>query len=168
LLPDDGNRYEVVDGALVATPAPTTTHQTVSKRIQVELILQLERHDIALVHNAPIDVIFSETRSVQPDLVVVRMARRNIVTERGIEGAPDLVVEILSPSTEKTDREVKAKLYASEGVPEYWIADPEAHVIEVHVLGEDGYACAGHYGPGSRVISGLFDVDLEVDAIFAP
>lgn len=168
LMPDDGKRYEIIEGDLLVTPAPTTTHQTVSKRIQLALMLQIEEKGLGAVFDAPIDLIASETTTVQPDLVVVRQQRRNIITERGIEGPPDLVVEILSPTTERVDRSRKRKLYAAIGVAEYWIADPTSHTVEVLALHAEGYRTVGVFGPGQALRSTLFELDLTVDRVFAP
>jgi len=165
-LPDDRNRYEVIDGDLYVTPSPTTAHQKASKRIQMLLMTQIEERGLGVVFAAPLDVILSDTRVVQPDLVAVRREREGIVTERGIEGPPDLVVEILSPSTEKTDREAKAKLYASVGVPEYWIVDVAAHTIEVLELDVAGYRLRARHGPGGRVASTVFELDVDIDRVF--
>jgi Uma2 family endonuclease len=76
---------------------------------------------------------------LQPDLLFVSQARRHIITERAIEGAPDLVVEILSPTTSRTDRVTKAQIYARHSVPVYWIVDPEREAIEIYLLEADGY-----------------------------
>jgi Uma2 family endonuclease len=167
LMPDDGQRYEVIDGDLLVTPAPTTTHQTLSKRIQFVLMQQIELRGLGQVFYAPVDLIFSRTRTVQPDLLVVRTERTSFITERGIEIAPDLIVEILSPSTEQTDRERKAKLYASEGVREYWIVDAAQRSIEIYALGASGYTLIGKHGPGSQVTSRVFEIALSVDEVFA-
>jgi Uma2 family endonuclease len=166
LMPDDGNRYEIIDGELFVTPSPSTTHQRVSKRIQRALMEQLEDHHIAEVFAAPVDVIFSDTTVVEPDLVAVAWARRGMITERGIVGAPDLVVEIASPRTRERDRTVKLKLYASRGVAEYWLVDPERHVVEVLALSGDGYRLVAEHGPAETVSSALFPVELDVDPIF--
>ena len=93
--------------------------------------------------------------------------RKNIISERGIEGAPDLVIEILSTSTERTDREVKRKLYADGGVREYWIVDPRTSHIEVLSLSGVVYEPAGEYGPGATATSVIFPFSIAVDAIFA-
>ncbi|MBI3179483.1 MAG: Uma2 family endonuclease [Deltaproteobacteria bacterium] len=167
-MPDDGRRYEVIEGEIYVTPAPTISHQTASKRIQTELILQLERTGKAVVYDAPVDVIMSPTRVVPPDIVVVATKRRNLVSERGIEGAPDIIVEILSPGTASVDRGAKQKLYAAAGVREYWLVDPQAHVVQVLALRGDGYQEHGNFGPGQRITSGLFDLSLAVDEVFAP
>ena len=168
LMPDDGQRYEVIDGDLVVTPSPSTTHQKISKRIQLALMLQIEERGLGQVFDAPVDLIFSRTRTLQPDLLVVRSERTNFITERGIETAPDLVIEILSPSTERIDRERKSKLYAEEGVREFWIVDGPNHCFEVYALGDASFQLAGRYGPGARVVSTVFDIDLEVDRVFRP
>jgi Uma2 family endonuclease len=166
LLPDDGRRYEVLEGELHVNPAPTTTHQSVSKRLQFELMVHLEKTGKGVVFNAPVDVIFSDTSVAQPDLLVVKTARRNIVSERGIEGAPDLVIEILSPRSERADRELKSKLYATYGVPEYWIVDPRASRVEVYALGATGYQQSAVYGPGSVASSAVFEFSVAVDSVF--
>jgi Uma2 family endonuclease len=138
----------------------------VSKRLQLELMLQLEKTGKGIVFDAPVDVIFSKLSVAQPDLLVVRTARRNIISERGIEGAPDLVVEILSPRTQRSDRETKFKLYASKGVAEYWIVDARARHIEVFALGPTGYGEASAFGPGSVACSGIFEFSVGVDGLF--
>jgi Uma2 family endonuclease len=166
LLPDDGLRYEVLEGELHVNPAPTTIHQTVSKRLLFELMLQLEKTGKGIVFDAPVDVIFSTLSVAQPDLLVVRTARRNIISERGIEGAPDLLIEILSPRTQRSDRETKFKLYASKGVAEYWIVDARARRIEVFALGPTGYGEAASFGPGGLACSGIFEFSVAVDGLF--
>lgn len=93
--------------------------------------------------------------------------RRNIISERGIEGAPDLVVEILSPGTRETDTEVKRKLYASMGVREYWLVDPVSRSVAVLMLAEDGFETRATYGPGQVVISVLLAVEMSIDSIFS-
>ncbi len=127
-MPPDGRRHEILDGEWVVTPAPNTKHQTVSKLLQFELMLQLERKKLGIVFDAPTDVIFSNTRVTEPDLLVVASSRKNIISERGIEGAPDLVIEILSTSTERTDREVSASSTRTVACANtgWWIREPAA------------------------------------------
>jgi Uma2 family endonuclease len=167
-LPDDGRRYEVVDGDLLVTPSPSTVHQRVSKRIQHALMVQVEQAGKGVVFDAPIDVLFSPTRVVQPDLLVVMNPRQGIITERAVEGAPDIVVEILSPSSRSADLHSKRTLYASEGVREYWIVDPEAHAVEVLELAPEGYRTRVQCKPGDRIDSGVVRIELAVDEIFRP
>lgn len=135
-MPDDGQRYEIFDGVMeMMSPGPSTTHQSVSG--ELEFILKQSCRMDYLIFHAPIDVILSETNVVQPDILMIHRSRQHIVAERGIEGAPDLVVEILSPSSRKRDKVTKLKLYGRSGVPEYWIIDTEARTMEQFRLIDD-------------------------------
>ena len=167
-LPDD-HHYEILDGELFVSPSPTMAHQLALKRL-VLAFAELERRKIASIWFAPLDVIMSPTRVVEPDLLVVLRERRSIIKHRGVEGAPDLVLEVLSPSTTKHDRTRKRQFYARNGVREYWIVDPDAGSIEVLELIEDGlsYRQAGWYGPGDRARSATLDFACAIDDIFAP
>ena len=144
--PDDV-RYELIDGELIVMePAPTTPHQSVSMNLSTLLWLFVRRHGLGKVFAAPTDVYLSETNVVQPDVLFVSAARTAIITERNVHGAPDLVVEIASPSTEARDRGVKLELYARYGVAEYWLADPAAETVET-LRPEDGeFVATGRYG----------------------
>ncbi|MBI2154339.1 MAG: Uma2 family endonuclease [Candidatus Rokubacteria bacterium] len=139
LLPDDGRRYEILDGELYMTPSPSRAHQRFALNLLVALHAFVTRHDSGEVFVAPFDVILAKTTVVVPDLVFVRRERLDIVTNRGIEGAPDLVVEILSPDSARRDRVEKAQLYARYDVPHYWLVDPEARAIEAFELAEGQY-----------------------------
>ncbi len=131
-LPDDGNRYEVIAGELYVTPAPNSIHQTVSFRL-VHLFGDFcLAQGAGIAFHAPYDVIFGDGDYVQPDLVFVRRERMHIVKDHGLEGTPDLVVEILSDSTEQRDRGIKRERYAAHGVPEYWMIDAGAKHVEVY------------------------------------
>jgi Uma2 family endonuclease len=138
-LPDDGRRYQILDGELCVTPAPGTQHQTVSMNLSVALATHVRAGALGQLFAAPVDVILSDTTIVQPDLVFVARDRRERVSARGIEGAPTLVVEIVSPSTAQTDRHTKRELYARFGVPCYWIVDPDARAIELYGLAGGAY-----------------------------
>jgi Uma2 family endonuclease len=142
-IPNDGRRYEIHEGELAVTPAPGTSHQRVSRNLLVLLHAHAVRHQLGEVFVAPIDCILDDTTVVQPDLVFVTRDRLASISPRGIEGAPSLVVEVLSPGTVKIDRGVKTQLYARHGVLHYWIVDPEARVIEAHVLRGGVYEPAG-------------------------
>jgi Uma2 family endonuclease len=166
LMAPDGRRHEILNGEWIVTPAPTTIHQTVSKRVHYELMRQLELAGHGVVFYAPVDVIFSQTRVTEPDLLVVRTSRRNIISERGIEGAPDLIIEILSPTNERNDREIKRKLYADERVPEYWLVDPRTHTIEVLVLAGAEYELKSTFRAGDTARSVGFPFSVGIDGIF--
>ena len=135
-MPDDGNRYEFIGGRLYVTPAPVTRHQRISKRLEMGLMSILEDAGHGELFRAPYLVEFPGTGDrVQPDILFVSNERRGIVGEKQVTGAPDLVVEILSPSTAHRDRGVKLDLYARHGVWEYWIVDPEDDVVDVWRFG---------------------------------
>lgn len=111
-IPTDARRWELIDGDLYVNPVPLTFHQVVSRRLQYALMTQLEQPGIADTFDAPVDVILSDHDVVQPDLVIIAADRRNIVSQRGIDGRPDIVVEILSPSNRAHDRVLKRATYA--------------------------------------------------------
>jgi Uma2 family endonuclease len=129
ILPD-GKRYELLEGDLYVTPAPSPPHQRASKRLRRRLEDYFEARGLGEVFNAPLDVILTPHEVVQPDLVVV--ADPTQISGRGIEGPPLLVVEILSPSTGIRDRTVKARRYAALGIRHYWLVDPEAKRLECY------------------------------------
>lgn len=143
-MPDDGNRYELVDGKLeLMSPSPSVDHQMVCAQIY-NMILQSCNKDYVILF-APLDVILSPTEVRQPDIVMVHRSRMEIIMKRGIEGAPDLVVEILSPSTIRRDKLGKRNTYANHQVPEYWIVDPFNESIEQYVLQGKVYELAEVY-----------------------
>jgi Uma2 family endonuclease len=145
-LPNDGRRYEIHDGALCVTPAPSLEHQIILARLSFSLMKWHERNPGGLVLFAPLDVILAdradETSIVQPDIVYIAPDRMRLTSRRGMEGGPTLAVEILSPSTRAIDRGTKRQLYARYGVPCLWLVDPDAQLVEAFVLAGDRYALA--------------------------
>ncbi len=131
LYPDDLLRRELIDGEVIVSPAPTPTHQEVVANVLLIARPFARLHGLGDVLPAPLDVIFSMIDVVQPDLVFLAEARRQLLTRRGIEGAPDLCVEVISKGRASTDRVRKRALYARYGVPEYWIIDPRQRSIEL-------------------------------------
>jgi Uma2 family endonuclease len=137
-LPDgNGKRYEILDGDLYVTPAPTPLHQRLSKRLQRQLENFFEARGLGEVFDAPIDLVLGDFDIVQPDLLIV--ADPGQVGERAIQRAPLLVVEILSPSTRAQDRGIKARRYADLGVRHYWILDPDWERLECLRLESGAY-----------------------------
>ncbi len=131
-LPSEGStRYEVIAGELVVTPGPSLRHQRIVGALVTRLTAFAGAHGLGEVYPGPVDVLFAEGDYVEPDLVFVREDHRGYLTDRVIEGPPDLIVEILSPSTAARDRGIKLERYRHFGVPEYWVVDPEARAIEV-------------------------------------
>jgi Uma2 family endonuclease len=130
-LPIDGKRYELVCGEVHVTPAPTTRHQTIVSNLFLSLGPYVNRNQLGEVWAAPLDVRLSGETALQPDLIFVSNARAAIIQENWIAGAPDLVVEVLSPSTAAYDRATNLPIYAEAGVPEVWLLDSQAKTVEV-------------------------------------
>ena len=141
-LPSDGRRYEIHEGELSVTAAPSPQHQIISANLFVLLSAHIKAKGIGRVLYAPLDVILSDTSIVQPDIVYLDPTRLDAISRRGIEGPPTLAIEVLSPATTLIDRSTKHQLYARHGVPYFWLVDPEGHTVEAFVLGPQGYALA--------------------------
>lgn len=159
-IPEDRNRYELFEGELIVTPAPTRDHQKVSRNLTLLLGNYLKKFPVGELYVAPFDVYFDDETVVEPDIVVVLNARLALIDEKKMNGAPDLVIEILSPSTEERDRGFKFKRYAQEGVSEYWMVDVLNQRIEVYHLTEKGFippkAGFGEFSSGQALRSKLF------------
>ena len=168
-LPDDGVRYEIIDGVLYMTNAPDPEHQYVVHQIAFAFETAVRAGNLGVVYTAPIEVhLPGIAQPVQPDVLFVTQARREIIKPKFIEGAPDLIVEVLSPSTTRLDRRVKFDAYERAGVREYWIANPKLRSIEVYSLVRGEYALHGEYGPGERLTSELLPgLELLTDTVFA-
>jgi len=159
--PDDGNRHEIIDGDHYMNPAPSTYHQTVSRRIHFSLYEQIELTGLGVVYNAPVDLHVGDHDIVQPDIVAVLKENEQIITPSKIKGVPDLVIEILSPSSIKNDKELKRSLYQRIGVPEYWIVDPFEHEVTQLVLNSGQYKPIKHDQVVTVSISPGVSVDLQ-------
>ena len=142
-LPDDGRRYELHRGELSVTPASGTRHQGVIVVLTALLHDHVSSRDLGKIFVGPTDCILSDVTVLQPDLLHIATDRLSIISERGIEGTPTLVIEVLSPSTAHLDRDRKMTLYAEHGVPYYWLVDPESRSIEAYTLAGAEYARAG-------------------------
>ena len=138
-LPSDGRRYEVHEGELSVTPAPTPKHQFTSRNLFRPLDAHVRARGLGEVLFSPIDVILSDTTIIQPDLVYLETRRLSLISSRGIEGPPTLIVQVLSPSTAQIDRHTNMQLFAKYAVPYYWIVDPDTRAIEAYVLRQGGY-----------------------------
>lgn len=143
-------RYELLEGELVMVPSPTPYHQDISRELLRRLDEHVRAQKLGKVYAAPLDVVLSEQIVVQPDLLFISQEQKGIIAEDEIRGAPDLVVEILSPYTAGRDRTLKKKLYARHGVKEYWLVDPEEKTIEVLALGQRGYERVALYKDKGR------------------
>jgi Uma2 family endonuclease len=133
LFPDDGKRHELIDGEHYVTPSPNIRHQTILGNLYFLMRAWLEQHPVGRVFMAPLDVVFTQFDVVEPDLLFVSKDRAaDILTVKHVTGAPDIVVEIGSPSTRKRDETIKRRLYERSGVSEYWVVDPELDVVRVY------------------------------------
>lgn len=168
-LPEDGWRYEVLEGVLHMTPAPSPTHQFILRNLSLALGSFLKNHPMGEFAFSPIDVLLPRDLAspVQPDLVFLKQDRLHLISSDGIKGAPDLIAEILSPSNWITDRRDKFRLYSTAGVREYWILDPEAKTVEVFTLRGDSYELLGKFSPGETARSEVLEgFEPALDEIF--
>ncbi|HYM61817.1 MAG TPA: Uma2 family endonuclease [Thermoanaerobaculia bacterium] len=133
-FPEDGLRHEIIDGEHCVTPAPNMRHQAISGELFYALRTYLERNPIGKVFSTPCDVVLSDLDVVQPDVLYIANERKQIMTEKNVRGAPDLVIEIISDSTRRTDEITKRNLYERFGVAEYWVVDPVVDTVKIYRL----------------------------------
>ncbi len=164
----DDKRYQLLDGDLILAPSPIEKHQWISGQIYSALNVFVNSQRLGRVYCAPLDVILSENDVVQPDVLFVSNERNSVRTGRNIQGAPDLVVEILSPSTAFEDQGRKRALYQEHGVQEYWMVDPETNTVEILVASERGFTTADTYNDGDTLVSTLLrGLSIDLEPIFA-
>jgi Uma2 family endonuclease len=137
-LPEDLLRHELIDGEHIVSAAPIVKHQRVALNIAFIIMAFVRPRGLGEVFMAPVDVVFSDFDVVEPDVLYVAARNARRVGEDFVEGAPDLVVEVLSPSSRRIDKIRKFRLYEAHGVQEYWLANPETDTIEVYRLTPGG------------------------------
>ena len=166
----DEVRYELLDGELVRHLSPPLVHQRTLMDLAAPIYTFVEQHVLGDVFMRPFDVVLwedGEADVVEPDILFISTEREHILTEANVQGAPDLVVEVLSPSTESVDRGYKRELYARHGVGEYWLVDPDARTVTVLRLGNGEYETAGAYGPGQTLASPTLEgLTIDVGEVF--
>lgn len=167
-LPDDGYRYELIGGELFVSPPPAVPHQNASGNLFLRMASHAAAHALGKVYCAPIGVMLPPKRNaVQPDIIFVSKRREKIIGLKYIEGVPDLIVEIVSPSNWSVDRQEKFKLYAKAGVKEYWIVDYRPKTIEVFLLHKGEYALQGKFSVGQKVRAALLKgFEVKVEEVF--
>jgi Uma2 family endonuclease len=166
-LPDDGQRYEIVNGVLIIAPAPSPEHQSIAVRLAYYVFPHVDLAGIERLFTAPVDVELGLKNVFQPDIVVVLNAHLNRVADKKIIGAPDMVVEIASPSTAVFDRPTKYEKYAHAGITEYWIVKPATRTIEVLVLEGEEYRSLGIFNGQATVPSQILpDLSVRVEQLF--
>jgi Uma2 family endonuclease len=165
--PDDGKRYEVIDGALYVTPPPGWGHQRGITKLILIVGGHVYQNGLGEVVPAPIGVKLDDENGIEPDLVYVSNERRQIIVERGVLGAPDLIVEVLSPSTQSRDRGIKMRRYAAAGVPHYWMLNYRDPALEAYRLTAEGYQMVGHFRPGDVFRPEVFPgLEIRIGDIF--
>ncbi|MCH7606294.1 MAG: Uma2 family endonuclease [Chloroflexi bacterium] len=163
----EGTRYQLLDGEMILAPSPTSRHQTVSIQLFSALREYVREHALGRVWYAPLDVVLSNHDVAQPDIFFVSNARSGIITEPNIQGAPDLVVEILSTGTAQYDRGYKQALYSHHGVREYWMVDPDAETVEVLTESDQGLMLQASYSGEQTLTSPLLEgLAIGLDEIF--
>ncbi len=169
-LPDDGKRYEIIDGELYVNPAPNVRHQRIVRVVFRHLDRYFEDHGSGEVLTAPTDVVFDDEDITQPDLLVVKSDRAGVVTEKNLQGAPNIAIEVLSDGTRRKDEILKRKLYERAGVDEYWIIDPAIDLVKIYRRGDSGYIRAAELSAetGGSIASPLLPgFSLDVQKVFA-
>jgi Uma2 family endonuclease len=144
--PDDGQRWEIIDGEVYVSPAPSLRHQDAVLGLAVLLRAHVRRHRLGKVWVAPIEVVLERATGVQPDLVFVSRARLTIAQESRIVGPPDLIVEVASPSTATRDRGIKLDVYSRCGVAHYWMLDPRRGGLKALQLDGTQYVVEAEVG----------------------
>lgn len=165
-FPEDNTIREIIDGELYVTPSPVTRHQDVSGNLHV-ILRNYAKRSGAKVYYSPLDVFFSDTNVVEPDLLLIRADHLDRIGVKRMEGAPDLVVEISSPSTRRRDQILKRRLYERYGVAEYWFVDLNVDRVEVNVLKDGRYGGPVVKNPGDLLTpAGLPGLEVPVSEIF--
>jgi Uma2 family endonuclease len=152
------SRYEIINGELIdMSPAPNSDHQRISRKMEFAMLKYLEQNSVGELLHAPIDVILNKGNVVQPDILFIKNANLGIITRKCVEGVPDLVVEIISPSSYYRDTVEKKDLYEQFGVKEYWLIDPANRVIEVFTLRENKYGLHAFVAEEGKATSALLE-----------
>jgi len=164
---DDDRRFELIDGELILAPSPVPQHQDIVLNLARMLADFAESQDLGKVMVSPMDVVLSDHDVFQPDILFISRNRLHIIGDRNIQGAPDLVIEILSPSTEGRDRGIKLEQYLRYGVREYWIIDPHQRTLEVLRASDTEFETVRVYPEGTTATSpALEGIEVEVDRLF--
>lgn len=166
-MPNDRQRYEIVDGELYVIAAPNISHQTAVTNLTTVLNVHVRAHRLGRVFTAPCDVILENTTVVEPDIIFVAEKNRGIILPLHIRGAPDLVVEVLSGWTAHADREIQRQAYARHGIPHYWLLDPDRQVFTVNALVDGEYREAAVARENERIGAEPFpDLVIELGELW--
>ncbi len=166
-LPDDGKRYEIIEGVLYEMPAPSWNHAVTIASL-MRLLAPIVEALGGEVVTAPVDVFFAGADPVEPDIIVLLPESRAVPVPRGVEGPPDLLIEVISPSNRGHDLLTKRALYARTGVREYWLVDPTSRTIDVLTLDREGFHTTQTASGDAAMISPVLGgAALPLTAVFA-
>lgn len=167
-LPDDGLRHEIIDGEHYVTPSPSVRHQQISGRLFFLIQQYLDVHPVGTIFYAPLDALLSQFDIVVPDLLYISNESSRYLTSKNLQGPPDLVIEILSPSTARRDQKLKRDLYERVSVREYWVVDPLREVIDLHRAESGVFAAPAEYAKAAILTTPLFpNLELPLARVFA-
>ena len=168
-LPEsEERRYELIAGEIHMVPSPVPQHQDIVGKLYMIISRHVQAHGLGRVFVSPLDVVLSKEDVLQPDILFISKGRESIITERNIQGAPDLVVEVLSSGTADRDRTLKRTRYLKFGVREYWIVDPESKSIEVLKAGQSDFETVRVYSEGATATSPILEgIQVDVTTILA-
>ncbi|MHB1663737.1 MAG: Uma2 family endonuclease [bacterium] len=163
----EGSPYQLIEGELIMTPAPLTEHQIISKNLELAIYLHVKKNNLGLALNAPIDVYLNNKNAYQPDILFISNKNKDIIKKHGIDGAPDLAIEILSPSNSYYDVRIKKDIYERSGVMEYIVVDPRTKSIDIYRRKtenkpETDLNIKGHNGDAGHILSGGFNETMSV------
>jgi Uma2 family endonuclease len=167
-LPDDGNRYEIIDGELYVNPSPVPRHQFIVSALNAAFMNYSYRHGGKVAGS--LDVVLANDKIVQPDVLFIKEDRASIIGPKNIQGPPHLVIEVLSDGTRRYDEVQKRKLYESAGVDEYWVVDPELELVKIYRLQDRAYTKTAEIDTdGGGVITSplLPGFELPIARVFA-
>jgi Uma2 family endonuclease len=154
-IPPDRNRYELIEGELTVSPSPIPIHQVIVLNLAAALLAHARKNDMGQVFVAPCDIVFGSSTVLEPDVFFISQARLHIIGEKYISGPPDLVVEVLSESTARVDRDTKTRVYAEYGVPECWLIEPQSKTVQIFRLRGSEYEIAEVLGFNGTLASPL-------------
>ena len=163
---DDEQRYEIIEGELIVTPAPSFRHQRIVTRLIQLLSNYILEKGIGEVVVAPVDVVLCEDMVVQPDIIFISNKNKENIRESGVFGAPDLVVEIISPSSLYKDIQVKKRVYEKFGIREYWIVFPDEKTVEIFSLKQGRYELVSSSQKSGKIKSIELSLEIDVRNIF--
>lgn len=169
-LPDDGKRYELIEGELILNPSPVPRHQEIVGNIYAALRGFFQTHAIGRVFLGPLDIVLADATILEPDVLAILNERAPLIGPKNVQGAPDIAVEVLSPWSRRRDEGVKRRLYEHHGVNEYWIVDPESEIVRIYRRAGAAFdrPVEIHNDEGGSITSPLLpNFSLDVRDVFA-